>query len=126
MLVLEAQLTRFSTMADGGGRIQLDTRELTPEEFSQVGSVNKKSGVMVFKPDVEKLSDEELEAIKAHEGTTGLGDKKKKSKSQVFRAVLYRLYEQEPEGFGTAQLHYEHYMDTIIDHFKKKLDKDGQ
>lgn len=122
MLVLEAQLTRFSTMADGGGRIQLDTRELTPEEFSQVGSVNKKSGVMVFKPDVEKLSDEELEAIKAHEGTTGLGDKKKKSKSQVFRAVLYRLYEQDDEGFSDEKAHYDHHMDQIINHFKKKLD----
>lgn len=109
-------------MADGGGRIQIDTRELSPTEFSEIGSSVKKSGVFVFKPNVEKLTEEEKKVIEGYGNTSDFG-KGKKSKAQVFRHVLYRVYEQDKEGFKTQEEHYNHYMDTIISHFKNKLEK---
>ncbi|MCK5015697.1 MAG: hypothetical protein KAS32_01380 [Candidatus Peribacteraceae bacterium] len=120
MLILEAQLSRFSTMADGGTRIQMDTGELTPEVFAEIGKANKKMGAFVFKPDTESLSEEQLKEIKSYD-VSGLGDKKK-SKSQRLRAVLFRMYEQDNEGFIESQDHYDYYLNTIINHFKKKLD----
>lgn len=123
MLVLEAAITKFNTMADGSGRLQFDTQELTPDQFKEIGLVNKKHGVVVFKPGAEKLSEKEMEAIKKFD-TSGLGDHKKKSKSQVLRAVLYRMWENDNEGFETHEDHYNHYMDTVTNHFKKKLPDD--
>lgn len=124
MLVLQAILSKFNTMADGGGRLQFDTPELKPDEFSEIGSVNKKHGVLVFKADVDKMSDEELEAIKQVEiKTGGLGDKKKKSKSQQLRALLYKNWENDSEGFKTAEDHYNYHLDYMIKHYKDKLDE---
>lgn len=117
-------MTRFNTMADGGGRLQFDTPELSPEEFSEVGSVNKKSGIIVFKADVDKMTDEELDAIKNTEVNhgRGLGDKKKKSKSQVLRSVLYKNWEQDPEDFKTFDEYYNFHLDYLIEHYKKQID----
>ena len=50
MLVLYAGVSQFRTMADGSGRVTLDTQELTPNQFAEIGKINKKQGVFVFKP----------------------------------------------------------------------------
>lgn len=122
MLVLQGQVTKFNTMADGSGRLQVDLQELTPDQFAEVGRVNKKSGVLVFKPDVDQISEKEKEAI-SKINLAGLGDRKKKSKSQVLRQVMYLLHKQDPEGFDTQEEHYNHYMDQIINHFKDKIEE---
>lgn len=122
MLVIEAQCGRFSTLADGSGRLQFDTRELTPDEFKEVGSINKKVGVLTFHPGRQELSEKEKDAIKEVNVGGALGDRKKKSKSQVLRQVLYRMWEKDDEGFKTQEDHYDHYLDQIIDHFKDKLE----
>jgi hypothetical protein len=43
------------------------------------------------------------------------------STSKRLKNVLYRLWEQDPEGFATSVQHYEHHMERIIKHFKSKL-----
>lgn len=123
MLVIEAQCGRFSTLADGSGRLQFDTRELTPDEFREVGSINKKVGVLTFHPGREGLTEKELDAIKEVNLGGALGDRKKKSRSQVLRQILYRLWQQDNEGFKTQEEHYDFYLTQIIDHFKGKLEE---
>lgn len=123
MLVLQAGCSRFNTMADGSGRLQFDTQELTPEQFSQIGEINKKQGVLVFKPDVEEMPEEQLKEIREYK-SSGLGDKKKRSKSQVLRAVLFKKWEKDGQGFKNQEDHYNHYMDQVITHFKGLIDEE--
>lgn len=124
-LVLKGILSRFSTMADGGGRLQFDTQELTPNEFKEVGESVKKAGLVVFYPDREEdLTEEEREALEEASKDAGLRTSKrsKSSKSQVLRAVFYKYWEQDDQGFKDPEAFYNHYMDQIINHFKKILD----
>ena len=45
-----------------------------------------------------------------------------KPPSQRLRAVLYRMWEQDNEGFKDSNLHYIYHMNKVIEHFKSKLD----
>jgi len=45
----------------------------------------------------------------------------KKSNGQRLRNVLYKLYEQDKEGFLTFTKYYDHQMERLINHFKNKL-----
>jgi len=49
-------------------------------------------------------------------------DKKPKSQSARLRHVLFRLWEQEPQGFDNSEDYYQAQMERIITHFKSKLD----
>lgn len=49
-------------------------------------------------------------------------DKEQRTKAQRLRAVLYRMWEQNNEGFKTSEQHYDYYMDKFINHAKGKLD----
>lgn len=123
MLVIESQCTRFNTMADGSGRLQFDTGELSPEQFSEIGRINKKLGILTFHPDRSSLSEEEKKAISdtAMSSYGGPKDRKKKSKSQVLRSILFKMWEKDDEGFKTQGDHYDYYMDQLIKHFERNI-----
>ncbi len=123
MLVLYAGVTRFQTMADGSGRITVDTQELTPKQFSEIGKINKKQGVFVFKPEVEAMSEEELQAIEDVEmESSPLKDRKKKSKSQTLRSTLFLNWQQDNEGYDNFTEFYNYHLDYLIGHYKELLD----
>ena len=46
----------------------------------------------------------------------------KKTKSQQLRAVLYRIWEQDKQGYDKSDEHYNMMMDKLINHYKDKLD----
>lgn len=120
--MLEAHLTRFNTMADGGGRLQFDTQELTPDQFSEVGKVNKQVGLLVFYPGrTNVLSPEEKDKV-IEGASSGLGTNKKstKSKSQQLRLQLLGWFEDDNQGFEEFEDFYEHFMDKFIAHVKVK------
>jgi hypothetical protein len=48
-------------------------------------------------------------------------DEKKKSPSQLLRAVLYLWWEGDTQGFEDFESFYENYMNKMIDHIKNKL-----
>ena len=126
-VVLITQLQRFTTMATGG-RLQFDTGELSPNEFLEVGKADKKSGLLVFYPDREDgLSEEEHEELKkASSGGLSTSKRVKTTKSQRLRAVFYKMWEQDDEGFANSEDHYNFQMERIIKHFKAKLGEDEE
>lgn len=126
-VVLIAQLQRFTTMSVGG-RLQFDTGELAPNEFLEVGKADKKSGLLVFYPDREEgLSEEEEEELKkASSGGLSTSKRVKTTKSQRLRAVLYKMWEVDDEGFPDSENHYNFYMEKLINHFKSKLDEEDE
>ena len=120
MLMLPGHMTRFQTMADGGGRLQFDCQELTPAEFAEVGKCNKKVGLVVFYPDREnELTAPEKDAIR-DSAAGALGRKPTKSKSQRLRLELMAWWEDDEQGFDKFEDFYAHFMDKFIDHVKSK------
>jgi len=94
--------TSVSTKKDGSVKIVLETRELTPIQMAELFLNVNKEVMQIEVPD------------DSYEG---------KSKSTRLRNVLYRFWEQHgKEKFESAELHYAHHMEKLIDHFKDKLD----
>lgn len=131
-LVIQSFLSRFQTLADGGLRLTFDCGEQKPEIFKHIGALNKHQGVLVFKGEVEEISEEELDAIKSFD-VKSLSDIKKKTKSQKLRSVLYHYFQQEKKkeeqgasdevsGFSSFESYYEYTMNQIIDFYLKQLE----
>ena len=71
---------------------------------------------LVFAPDPFTTSQiHELDNLKVEFEDTG------KPPSQRLRAVLYRLWEQTPEGYKVFNDFYIAKMEKLIEHFKEKL-----
>lgn len=120
-LLIQAQLTRYQTLADGGLRLIFDGEEPSAETGGVVATANKKVGVLVFKPDREVLSPDEKEAIKKFE-VTGMAKVDAKSKSQQLRFALYHYYEklvkmgeEDPDSF---EHFYAKTMNKIISYYE--------
>ena len=45
-----------------------------------------------------------------------------KTPSQRLRGVLWHCFNKEPEGYKTFPAYYENKLETLINHFKSKLD----
>ena len=113
---IPAQLTRFASMTDKGLKLTFETGELTPEMSANVQYSFQKVGYLAFAPDPFATHElEEIDKIKVEFTDTG------KPPSQRLRAVLYRLWEQTPEGFKTFTEFYNAKMEVLITHFKDKL-----
>ena len=115
-LIIPAELEKIGTLKDGTININFHTQELSPEDFGQLFSMRNKLVYLSIKPELfnegEKLIISELEAEISEVG---------KTPSQRLRSVLYLNWKQNNEGFKDANLHYLHYIEKIIQHYKTKL-----
>ncbi len=117
MIVLPAILEGIRSLKDKTYKLTFETNELTPEQFSAIGASIQTFGYLAFKQDPFKQKEKDmLETIEAEYEDTG------KTKSQRLRGVLYRNWEQQPEGYEVFDDYYNHHMEKIITHFKSKLD----
>lgn len=122
-------MVRFNTLADGGLRLTFDSGEPTPETGRILASVNKKTGVLVFKADVQSLTEGELEQIKGFE-TSGMVKIDPRSKSQKLRAVLFHHFTklkemgaEEVAQFEKFEEFYNHTLNRIINYYGQGLEK---
>jgi len=114
---LPAYLHSYRSLGDRTIRLSFGTNELTPEQMSNIHYSLNKFGFLAFAPDAlttQELS--EIDALKVEFTDTG------KPPSQRLRAVLYRLWEQAPEGYKVFNDFYIAKMETIIGHYKNKLE----
>lgn len=101
MNLKNAIIDGFKSMKDGSLKITLVTRELAPEQMAELMVNLNKEIVSIDVPD--------------EHGDT-------KTPSQRFRAVLYRLWEQDhKDKFHTFTLYYNHVMEQLINLYKDKL-----
>lgn len=126
-LVVQSQLARYQSLADGSLRLVFDCGEEGPDTLKIVGGVNKKVGVLVFKADQETLSPKEKEAIENFK-VSGMAKIDPRSKSQKLRATLFHYYEKQQEigseeiaSFQTFEQFYAHKMNTIISYYEREL-----
>ena len=117
MLIIPVILDGYRTLKDKTFKVVFGTNELTPEQASTLQASLMEFGYLAFKPDpFKKYELDVIDGLEVEYEDTG------KRPSQRLRAVLYRLWEQEPENYQDFNLYYEFHMNKIISHFKEKLD----
>jgi len=113
---IAAGLDGYRSLRDGTLKLSFETQEITPEMMANIHHSLNKVGFLAFAPDA--LTTQELDEIdKLKVEYTDMG----KPPSQRLRAVLYRLWEQTPEGYKVFNDFYLAKMETLINHFKDKL-----
>ena len=116
LFIIPATLQTFQSLKDRTLKLIFETGEPTPDQMAGVQYVLQTYGWLAFKPDELKEKEKDfLKDLKSDYDDTG------KSKGQRLRAVLYRNWEQDNEGYDTFTLYYEARMEKIIRHFKDKL-----
>lgn len=115
MIVIAAQLENMATRRDRTLKLIFGTNELPPKQAGEILAMANSLCYLAIKPETfTKEEESNISKLKAEP----VG----KSKSQLLRGVLFRMWEQNNEGFDTADKHYEHHMIKIIEHFKSKLE----
>lgn len=110
----------IGTRADRTLKITLGTQELTPAEAGQLFSLHQSAAYVMIKEEIFNSAERDLlDKIQADQ-TEYNG----KTPSQRLRAVLYRVYETDPQSFNDFTRYYEYQMERLITHFKNKIDGD--
>ncbi|HKK12412.1 MAG TPA: hypothetical protein VJ945_06245 [Flavobacteriaceae bacterium] len=117
MIILPATLETYASLKDKTVKLVFYTLELTPDNLVGIASSIQKFGYLAFKED--RFKDNEKKLL---EGLKSDYDDHKLSKGQRLRNVLYRLWQQQPDGYEDFNLYYEFRMEKIIDHFKTKFE----
>jgi len=114
---LPAGLDGYRSLKDRTLKLTFETGELTPEQMGNIHYSLNKVGYLVFAPDPFATHElEEIDKLKVEFDDTG------KPPSQRLRGVLYKLFEQKPEGYTVFNDFYNAKMEKLINHFKGKLD----
>ncbi len=117
MLILPTIFDNFRTLKDRTTKITVITNELSPAQFGEMGLLLQQFCFTAFK--LEAFNQHEQEIIKDLNSDFEI---EKKSPGQRLRAVLYRNYEQDNEGFNSFGSYYDSKMEKFINHCKSKLD----
>ena len=116
LLVVGAVLETFQSLKDKTLKLVFYTQEPTPDQIIQISSSIQSYGYLAFKKDNFKNNEVEmLNEIKSDYEDNG------KSKSQRLRAVLYKNFEQDKQGYEVFSDYYNHHMERMINHWKNKL-----
>ena len=114
---LPAVLEGYRSLKDRTLKITFETGEITSEQMANVHYSLNKVGFVCFSPDPFATHElEEIDKLKVEFSDIG------KPPSQRLRAVLYKLWEQKPEGYSLFNDYYNGKMETLIEHFKSKIE----
>ena len=117
MLTLPAFLESYRSLKDRTLKLTYETSELTPEKMGELHTSLNKTGFLAFNTEpftnknLVELSDMKVDY-----------DDPAKTPSKRLRGVLYRNWEQKSEEYKTFEDYYRSKMESIIVHFKGKLD----
>lgn len=114
-LLIPAYVTRINSLKDKSVNITLLTQELSP---SKAGEIFRLQGSLVVVYLSEKeISQKEIDQVDKLDPDLG-----GKTQSQRLRNVLYKLFEQNSEGFQNFDIYYKSKTDKIIEHLKTKIE----
>lgn len=118
MLLIGGILESVRTLKDKTLKITFETNEPNPEQFMGIASSVQQFGFIAFKNDPFTSNEKkEIEALEASY------EDNQKTHSQRLRGVLYRLWEQQNEGYQDFDSFYKFKMESLINHFKSKLEQ---
>ena len=116
MILLPAIYEGSRDLKDKSKKLIFQTNEISPEQASELQVCVQQFVYISIK--LEPFSKDQIDVI------TNLKtnfDDFGKTHGQRLRAVLYRLWQQDNEGYKDFNLYYAFKMDTLINHFKSKL-----
>ena len=116
MLILPGIIENLTTRKDRTWKLTIGSNELTPEQAAELVKLNQEFCYVALKRDAFKSRDLEIIA-----GIQSEFEFRDKPPAQRQRAVLYRLWECNNEGYSDFQLYYNFHMEKIINHLKSKL-----
>ena len=116
MLILPSIIENITTRRDKTWKLTVGTQELSPEQAAEMVKLNQEYCYLALKKNEFKSRD--LEIMSTLQGELEFSDK---PPGVRLRAVLYRLWEQDAEGYKDFELYYRWRMEKIIEHFKTKL-----
>lgn len=108
---VQAQLTRCSSLVDGGVTVGFHTKELNTSEKAQVMDFHNKAGWLLFKPN--EVTAEDIPKQDAEYET--------KTPGQRLRSTIFVWWKQLG-GEGDFEDFYRNTMEKFIEHIKQKLD----
>lgn len=113
MFQIPSYINSLRTLVDGGNKVDIITRELNPEEMTELFRLKGKEGWFVFKENEIKQEDvKDLPDIK--------DEFDKKTPSQRQRDIIYRIWEMTDRK-KDFQDFYLSYMEKINSWLKEKL-----
>ena len=116
MIVLPAIIEGITSRKDKTIRITIGTQELSPVNAADIFSMAGGYAYVVIKrEDFTAWEVKEIDELKADLDTI-------KSPSQRLRAILYRNWEQDGQGYKDFTTYYLMQMDKLCQHYKNKLD----
>jgi len=115
MILISGQIEALNTRKDKTIKITIGTQEMNPNEFAELFSLNQQFAYIGIKP--EPFINNEIEIIESLKTEYD----ELKSPAQRLRGILYRIFEQNPDGFKDFNSYYIHKMEKLCDHFKNQL-----
>lgn len=117
MTTLPCTIERIVTRKDNTCAVTIGTQELPPSKAGDLFALLNKYCYVAIKSETFRPNElADLDALKA-EYDSG------KTPAQRLRGVLYKLFEQDAEGFTDFNMYYAHQMERILNHFKNKIDE---
>lgn len=116
MILIPCILESYRSLVDKSLKVIFVTNEPTPEQVMGIAGGTGQFGYLAFK--IEPFKKDELKAIEDLEADyedTG------KTPSQRLRGVLFVNYRNNSGGFDSFTRYYDHHLEKIIEHYKKKL-----
>jgi len=114
-ILLPAIIENISTRRDGTIKVTIGTNEVSQGKAGELFALNGKIAAVYISPK-ETISQKEMDQVNSIDPEV-----EKKTQSQRLRAVLFRLWEQAPEGFNDFESFYKNRTNAIIDQIKAKL-----
>ena len=117
MIVIPATIENIATRSDGSIKVVIGTQIIEPDKVGQLFQLRNKLGYVALKE--ANFQPDEIEALTdIDEDLQDWG----KSKSQIQRNVLFKLFMQKSEGYQDFNQYYNAKMDIIINHYKNKIE----
>ncbi len=107
-----AGIEKIQTMSDRSLQIRLSTPELPIAQMSHLFQLRDSCMVAIapIGEEIDKFDPATLDIPK------------EKSPAKRLRAVLYRVWEKDKQGYSSFEQYYPIKMNELINHFKDKLD----
>lgn len=115
-LLISTQVENITTRKDKTVKITLGTDELSPSKAGELFTLLNQVTATYICP--KTISQNEIDQVdKLDPEFEG------KTQSQRIRAVLFKLFQQEPEGFKDFDMYYRNKTEKYIEHLKTKLNQ---
>ena len=103
------------SLKDGSVSVTVETQELSPGKAGELFALRNKMCYAYFS--AKQIENSEKKIIDSLDP-----ELKGKTPGQRLRNVLYRLWEQQPEGYADSESHYKAKMELIINTYKSNLE----